>query len=231
MLSATIAIVKLTLKIVLAVVVVCVFINDSSAQAKTNGYVIKSNIILGFSSHSNNPVQFPIGYTDASITPHLQQSNLGYQISITGLRELSKVLSIGLSASISKFGFTETGDELSFWSNEIYQYSIAREFKMYGFGLSTGINILNNNVNMLSIFVCAKYEEFISTKGVYLWSDSYNKSKFASDISVEYGHLLTANTYLTMGLNSVVSLNDFFETIKYKPVRWGISIGINYKVH
>ncbi len=167
-LTSTIAIMKLTLKILLAVLVAYLFINDNYAQVKTNGYVIKSNIILGFSSHSNKPVQFPIGYTDASITPHLQQSNLGYQISITGLRELSKVLSIGLSASISNFGFIETGDELSFWSNEIYQYNIEREFKMYGFGLSTGINILNNNVNIVSIFVGAKYEEFISTKGVFL---------------------------------------------------------------
>jgi hypothetical protein len=158
-------------KIFLTAFVLCSVIYQVYSQAKSNGYKLKANFTIGQSGHPNTPVQFPIWYTDASITPDHQQSRLGYQISIAGLRELNDVVSIGLTANISKFGFIETGDELSFWSNAIHRYSIQREFKMYGVGITSGISILQNVVNTLSSFIGIEYQEFTSTEGVYLWRE------------------------------------------------------------
>jgi hypothetical protein len=93
------------------------------------------------------------------------------------------------------------------------------------------LSILKNEVNTLSSFVGIEYQEFISTEGIYLWRESDNKSKFATNLSVEYGHLLSSRMQLTIGLNLVMSLGDFFTTINYRPSRYGLSIGLEYDIN
>lgn len=198
------------------------------AQEPENGFRIKSSITVGFSHSLNNLVQFPLGYTDAQITPDHHQSRIGYQVTLAGLKELNNVFSIGVMADISKFGFLEYGNELNFWSNHNSRYVLLREFKMYGFGITSGIDILENEVNRLSTYLGIKFEEFISTQGVYIWGEEENQSKYAVTISMEYSHVLSPNMSMNIGLNSVISLKEFYTSINYKPIRYGISIGAEY---
>lgn len=202
----------------------------ATAQDDKNGYLIKSNFLFGLSSHSNKPIQFPLGYSDTWITPKSQDSRLGYQASLIFLKEINKILLTGLSGNFSKFGFVEKGTELSFWTGMEGEQTTLREFEMYSFGVIAGINILKTDLNKFSTYIGFRYEELISTEGLYLRDEDDNRDKFASEILIEYGHKLSKRVNLTIGLNSVMSLTDFFEYIGYRPIRYGVSLGIEYEL-
>ncbi len=201
------------------------------AQSDNKGFNLKVNMGLGHSSHFNKPLEFPVPFFDLSLDPKHQYSNIGYVISLSGLKVLNKYLSVGLSSNISKFGFTEIGNNLFFGKFVGEEYRVEREFKMYGVGVTSGIDIIKKKQNKLSIYANIMYEEIISTEGIYLWSADYHKTKFAFDNSIEYGHLITSKLYLLIGLTSTISLGDFFEYIEYRPIRYGISVGCSYDIN
>ncbi|NBC09525.1 MAG: hypothetical protein GVY26_20225, partial [Bacteroidetes bacterium] len=192
-------------------------------------YMLKANAGLGLNTHFDKPVRFPLGYTDAWIEPEQQRPRTSFQGNLMVLKALNDRFSIGVSGSYSTFGFVETGSELSFWTGTHTPYRKERAFEMYGLGLIAGVHIIKSDLSKLSAYTGLRYEEIIDSKGIYLWRESYNQDKFAAELLLEYGHKLARRLYLTIGLQSVLSLNDFYETIPYRPLRYGVSLGVEYE--
>lgn len=215
-------------KICFTTLLVFITLQTTYSQSVSGNYKIKLLFSSGLSSHFNKPVLFPIGYTDASIMPKHQDAHIGYQLSVLGMWGINDLFDIGIIGNISKFGFTETGDELSFWSNEISDYSIDRTFSLYGFGLSANCNLIRRKNDVVLVNTSIWYENFMDTKGVYLFSESENRHKFSTQFMLEYAHKLTKNISLSTGLNAVISLDDYYELIAYRPIRYGVSFGVQY---
>ena len=211
------------------ILLIC-FSYNSTAQSGLKNYKLSVKLSTGYSSHSNKPVEFPIGFTEASRNPQNQETNQGYDLSICVLKHMSNRFLIGGEVYGSKFGFNERGDELRFWTNEIIQYSINREFTIIGFGPKLGFELLNNKTNKISIYSGASYESTVSTKDVYLWRTDLNKSKFSVNSSVAYSHRLADKFHLLLGLYTRININHFFEGIEYRPYRYGITAGIEYDI-
>lgn len=213
---------------VLLIVSIIIFLPKSGTSQSNNNYLLKANFGMGLSTHANNPVRFPEEYLHVYLTPEYQKSKIGYQFSIIGLKEVNNFLSLGLSGNYSKFGFIETGDMEFFWSRDINPYSYEREFEMYGVGLLAGIKIIEKGFSKFSTYLGFRYEGFISTTGVYI-AEEYHRNKFATEILLEYGHKLTERTHLTLGLNSVINLREFFDYFGFQPIRYGLLVGVEYE--
>ncbi len=179
-------------------ILLCSSLVDLHGQ-NSNGILLKGNLNLGFSRPYNNPTKFPIGHTDSQLFPSKQTPNLGYQYSLSGLYSFSNSFSIGISSYISDYSITEEGEEISFWANKFYPYSIERSFKIYGIGILTGYKIFNKEVEMLQIFTGVNYGEFISTENVYLMQDYYNRTKILASFSIEYGRMILDDLFLVCG--------------------------------
>ena len=213
---------------VLPVVSIFILLPKSGISQSYKNYLLKANFGMGLSSHPSELARFPLPFTDAAIIPKNLESKVGYQFSIMGLKELNKLFSFGISANYSKFGFIEHGDFISFWSNSTRPYFYLREFELYGFGLIAGINIVEKGFSKFSTYLGFRYEGFISTTGVYL-AEEYDRNKFATEILLEYGHKLTKRTHLTLGLNSLINLREFFDYFGFQPIRYGLLIGVEYE--
>ena len=200
----------------------------SMCAAQSAGYLFKANFSAGLNTHFEKPVRFPLGYTDAWIEPEQQKPRASFQYNIMALKALNGRFFIGVSGSYATFGFVETGSELSFWTGTHTPYRRERAFEMYGLGLIAGVHIVKKDLSKLSAYTGLRYEEIIDSKGIYLWRESYNQDKFAAELLLEYGHKLARRLYLTIGMQSVLSLNDFYETIPYRPLRYGVSLGLEY---
>lgn len=193
------------------------------------------NLILKFTpiygNHSSDLVKFPVGYSDAQINPRSQEYSLGYDGSISVLRKVGTRLRLGLTGYYSHFGFTEYGEELSFWSNELTNYTIAREFNLLGFGVQSGYILLMKKSSRLTINTGLCYEFFTSKKGVYLWRETENRNKYTFSSSLDYSHKIKESIDLIVGLNTRLSLKKYFSYIEYQPSRFGVNVGIAFKIN
>lgn len=204
-----------------------IFLGDAYAQKGTGGNLkAKAAIGVGFNHPIGRPIEFPIGYTDAAINPLAQTPELGYQLSCSVLRRLYGQLWGGATVHVSQYSFIESGDELSFWANQIRPYSIKRSFDMYGLGATLGFVLIDNKVDNLTAFATVNYEAFLSTENIFLWTEAHNNHKFTSSFALEYAHALSEQWFLSFGPYMGLGLNDFYKTIAYRPVRYGIALGI-----
>ncbi|MBK8621058.1 MAG: hypothetical protein IPN79_04695 [Saprospiraceae bacterium] len=205
--------------------------NGLLCQTDINNYKLVFNFSPTYGYHSNNPVQFPLGYTDASITPINQDYKIGYDISLNFIRQIDNRFRIGVTTYTSRFGFIESGHELYYWSNQIHNYEIERQFILFGIGILSGYTLLKKNLSKIVVSSGLSYETFIKKEGVYLWSESENNRKYSFNGSIEFMHKLTNSVDILIGLNTRTGLNNYFSTIDYKPLRFGCHFGFEYSLN
>jgi len=211
-------------------VIICQILFFNSLYSQKFDYKrshIKTNLVLGFANHFDKPVSFP-GNSQDYLTPELQLPRLGYQLNLSYLFSLNKNFSFGLNLNTSDYSFVERGNVALDFTGEIYPYITGRSFRMYGVGIITGYEIVSNSINKVTANFGFNYENFIATEGVYLWRETQNRTKFVTTFSVDYGHLITKNIHINIGLFTALSLNDFYTNIEYRPIRYGVSVGIEY---
>jgi hypothetical protein len=189
---------------------------------------IRASAITG--CHIDKPIKFPIGYTEASITPIQQQYRLGYDISTEISKFINNRFSSGIILYLTQFSFEESGSELSFWTNEISNYSLSRDFTMLGIGVNTGFRLINKELSSLNFSTGLTYEIMLSNKNIFLWRESENNSKYSFNCAIEYTHKVSKHSNLLIGLMSKFGLKDYFSSIKYKPTRYGVSIGMQMTI-
>lgn len=207
----------------------CFFIQQSLlSQSNLNKYRLAFNFSPIYGFHANNPVQFPLGYTDASITPINQDYKTGYDISLNFIRQIDNRFQIGVTTYTSRFGFIESGDELYYWSNQIHQYQIERQFTLFGMGILSGYTIIKKDVTKIVVSSGLAYESMIKKEGIYLWRESENNRKYSLNGSIDFMHKLTNSVDILIGLNTRIGLNDYFSTIDYKPLRFGCHFGFEF---
>lgn len=216
---------NLSTQIILAILFISIFFKYSSGQSGKH-IILKGSVTPGLSKPLNDPVHFPEGFICAYYVPSNQSPKLGFQLSLAGLYSFDNRFSLGLNGFVSDHTFVESGTIEG--NGGMSLYSIKRAFKMYGGGIQIGYCLINMEKGKLSTYLGFNYAEFISTENVYLWSEDYNKNKYQSSISLEYGHTITENLFLTCGISSSIGLVDFYETIAYRPITYGVSAGIEY---
>lgn len=206
-------------------------INEVCAQSENKKYIsILAEIGFGFSHPIENPTKFPIVYSDAQLFPSDQAPKLGYECSLSCLFPISKSLTFGLNSYVSEYSFTEVGEQLFFWTNSYEPYSIQRKFKMYGVGLLVGCSIFVNNNEKLQTYAGVNYVDFLSTENVFIWSEQDNRTKIMSSLSIEYARLLAENLFLACGIHVSTGLNNFYESIPYKPFTYGVQVGLEKRI-
>lgn len=189
---------------------------------------IRTSIISGY--HSKKPIQFPIGYTDASITPSQQSYNLGYDLSAEISTSINRRFNSGIIFYLTQFSFKENGDELSYWTNDIFDYSLSRAFNLLGIGFISGFNVIDQKLSKLSISTGLTYEMMLSNRNIILLKESENNSKYSVSCSIDYTHRITQHSNLLLGLLGRFALRDYFSSINYRPNRYGLSIGMEMKI-
>jgi hypothetical protein len=200
----------------------------SQSNFKNYSLILKASPIYGY--HPNKPVPFPIGYTDAFLFPLNQDYHIGFDVSADILYQLNKHFQIGVTTYISRFGFTESGEELNFWSGKTSNYTIDRQFTLHGIGIQTGYHILKNDLNKLTLNMGVTFERLISSRQIYLWREEENNPKYSFNSSIDYSHKLTHKFDILIGLNSRIGLKEYFSSIAYKPSRLGVNIGLAYSL-
>ena len=195
---------------------------------KNINLIIRASAISGY--HSEEPVKFPIGYTEFSITPSQQNYRLGYDLSAEITTSINRRFNSGIIIYLSKFSFVENGDELSWWTNDIFDYTLSREFNIIGMGISSGFKIIDSKLSKLSISTGLAYEMLLSSKNVFLWKESENNSKYSVSCSIDYTHKITQHSNLLFGLLGRFALRDYFSSINYRPMRYGVSIGMETNI-
>lgn len=205
--------------------------NKLLGQTESKGYRIILTIAPSYGYHKNKIIKFPIGYSDASITPISQTYNIGYDISGTAIKQLNNHIIIGVIAYVSHFGFTESGEELSFWTNQTREYRINRNFTILGVGILSGYNLKIGKLSILNLNVGLANEMIISKRGIFLWREEQNRTKYSIISSIDFGHKLSDKLNLFVGLNTRIGLNEYFDNINYKPTRIGVNIGFEYSIN
>jgi len=209
---------------------ICLFSINVLAQSTWSNIRLRSNIVLGFTYPINHPITFPPNGSDIDFIPNNQDSNVGFEASISALKELNKVFSLGVSMMYSSFSFVETGNIYSAWSPDMtYSYKLSREFNLYHLGVVSGIDFIDKEINSLILYTGLYYEEFLSHEGIYIWNEDYHQSKYSTNSTLEYGHSLNKNLTLVAGLSVTLSLSDYFRYIAYRPIKYGVSVGIMYR--
>ena len=190
--------------------------------------IFRTSAISGY--HSKKPVNFPIGYTNASITPSQQNYRLGYDLSAEISTSINKRFYSGIIIYLSEFSFRENGDELNFWTNDIFDYSILREFNILGIGVNSRFKIIDQKLSKLKLGTGLAYEVILSNRNIFLWKEGENNSKFSVNCSIDYTHKISQNSNLLFGLLGRFALRNYFSTINYKPMRYGVSVGIETNI-
>lgn len=217
------------MKILLSLII-CLSYFSSVAQIESPKYQISLKVGPNYNFHSDQIVAFPIGYTDASITPLNQEATVGYDISIAVRKEMNKYFCVGFSTYLSKFGFNETGDELSFWTNQIYEYQTNRNFTLFGLGIETGLNLYRSKTQKLQFQLGVSYEIIASKSGVN-FPDEISNSKYSINNALEYGIKMSDRISLILATNSRIGLKNYYKNINYNPTRIGITVGAEYSIY
>lgn len=190
---------------------------------------IKASAITGH--HTDKLIKFPIGYTDASLTPKQQQYGLGYDLSTEISTDVNRRFSSGIEIYLTQFSFDERGSELLYWSGQTSDYSLSREFTMLGVGISSEFKLINQELSNLSLNTGLSYDIMLSNKNIFLGGRSENNSKYSFNCGMEYTHKVSKYSNLLVGFVSRFGLNDYFSTINYKPIRYGVSLGMEMVIY
>ena len=205
--------------------------NNLLSQAESKDYRLVLTIAPTYGYHKNKPIEFPLSYTDASITPMSQTYNIGYDISASAIKQLKNNFRMGVITYVSHFGFTESGEELNFWTNQTSAYRDNRSFTMLGVGIQSGYNLEIGELSMVNLNVGLANEMLLSKEGIFLWREEQNRTKYSLISSIEFGHKLSCRLNLLAGLNTRIGLKEYFDNIDYKPSRFGVHIGIEYSLN